>query len=80
MTTAVRRAKRRPAKLPAESAVYLGSVMAGEILPRRGRFVARLASGRRLAGAFTTEQAAMRAITSAALADRAPSPTISEKA
>jgi hypothetical protein len=67
--TAARRAKRRPVKPPTASSVYHGSVLIGEVLPRRGGgFAARLTSGKRL-GAFADERSAMRAITAAARAE-----------
>jgi len=49
-----------------ESSVYDGSRFLGDVAPRRGGgYVAKLASGRRLLGAFKTERAAMSAITAA---------------
>jgi hypothetical protein len=68
VTTAARKTARRRA-LAAESVVYDGSKLIGEIKPKAGMFTARLASGRRL-GAFTTDQLAMKAITAAARAAR----------
>ncbi len=79
MTAARKTARRRAAKPASELSVYSGSVMLGEIKPSPRGFVARMASGRRLPGAFANEREAMRAITSSSREERAALPISEQK-
>ena len=74
--TARKTARRKAAA--SKSTVYDGSRLIGEIRPGARGFTARLAGGRRL-GAFVSAQLAMRAITSAARAERSATTRLSEQ-
>ena len=75
--SAARKTARRKAAA-SESTVYDGSLLIGEIKPGARGFTARTAGGRRL-GAFASAQLAMRAITSAARAERSSPARLSEQ-
>jgi len=72
MIAPARKAARRVARPATESAVYLDRELAGEIKPKAGVFIARLANGRSL-GRYPDERQAMKAITAAARSERATS-------
>jgi hypothetical protein len=75
MSAVARKTVRRKAAPPAESSVYDGARLLGEIKPRGRTFTARLASGRRL-GSFANERLAQKAICAGARAERASSPQV----